>query len=292
VTIIDRSEALADLDRLARVYGRRAMTRRPSGRRQGRRARRSCIILGSGRSGTSMVAGTLGGLGYFMGDNLLAPREANPKGFFEDHEIIRINEALMARACPGAPCVKGTGWLVPVPLGTQFVVRDSLARRMALQTAKKPFCFKDPRFCYTLEAWRPYLGNALFVCVFREPARCANGIVKEGMGLSGVQLEFEQALRVWTLMHRHVLGHHLGGGQWVFVHYDQVLDGSAAARLEAALGTEIDMSFPDGALRRSPATGPVDAQAQELYRRLCCLADYLPETPSGPPSSRSSSTRR
>jgi hypothetical protein len=239
-----------------------------------------------------MVAGTLQGLGYFMGDNLLAPNEANPKGFFEDHEVLRINEALMARASPAAPCVKGTGWLVPMPLGTQFVVRGSLPKRMALQTAKTPFCFKDPRFCYTLDAWRPYLGDALFVCVFREPARCANSIVKDGMGLSGVQLEFGQALRVWTLMYRHVLGHHLRGGQWVFVHYDQVLDGSAAVRLEAALGTEIDMSFPDEALRRSPATGAVDAQSQELYRRLCCLADYPPETPSGLSSRRTSSSRQ
>jgi hypothetical protein len=35
-----------------------------------------------------------------MGDNLLPPREANPKGVFEDDEINRINEALVACAIP------------------------------------------------------------------------------------------------------------------------------------------------------------------------------------------------
>jgi hypothetical protein len=78
VTITDRSEALTDLDRLAQVCGRGAITWRPTFHRPGRRVRRSCIIVGSGRSGASMVAGTLQGLGYFMGDNL--PPGAAPFG--------------------------------------------------------------------------------------------------------------------------------------------------------------------------------------------------------------------
>jgi len=57
---------------------------------------KNCIILGSGRSGTSMLAGCLAKSGYFMGDNLYPAREANPKGFFEDPEINAINEMLIA----------------------------------------------------------------------------------------------------------------------------------------------------------------------------------------------------
>jgi len=44
---------------------------------------KNIIILGSGRSGTSMVAGTLSNKNHFMGDDLLSPHEkSNPKGFF------------------------------------------------------------------------------------------------------------------------------------------------------------------------------------------------------------------
>ncbi|NIM13858.1 MAG: sulfotransferase family protein, partial [Candidatus Aminicenantes bacterium] len=53
---------------------------------------KNCLILGSGRSGTSMIAGILHKAGYFMGDNLYPPRSANPKGFFENWEINEINE--------------------------------------------------------------------------------------------------------------------------------------------------------------------------------------------------------
>ncbi|MDX1388819.1 MAG: hypothetical protein R3344_06490, partial [Acidobacteriota bacterium] len=71
---------------------------------------RDCIILGSGRSGTSMVAGTLAGAGYFMGEKLWDATPANPKGFFEDQEINAINEDLIAQVLPARPAVLGR-WL-------------------------------------------------------------------------------------------------------------------------------------------------------------------------------------
>jgi hypothetical protein len=55
---------------------------------------KTCIILGSGQSGTSMVAGTLAGAGYFMGERLYRPRESNPRGFLESP----------GGAGPGTPC--------------------------------------------------------------------------------------------------------------------------------------------------------------------------------------------
>ncbi|RME58681.1 sulfotransferase family protein, partial [Candidatus Parcubacteria bacterium] len=61
---------------------------------------RNVLILGSGRSGTSMVAGTLAKAGYFMGTQFVPPRESNPKGFFEDHEINDINEAILKKVVP------------------------------------------------------------------------------------------------------------------------------------------------------------------------------------------------
>ena len=45
------------------------------------------FITGSGRSGTSMVAGLFRATGAFMGQHLVKPRISNPLGFFEDAEI-------------------------------------------------------------------------------------------------------------------------------------------------------------------------------------------------------------
>ena len=47
---------------------------------------KNIFITGSGRRGTSMLAGLFSQAGYFFGDKLYPPREANPKGFFERPE--------------------------------------------------------------------------------------------------------------------------------------------------------------------------------------------------------------
>lgn len=53
------------------------------------------IILGMGRSGTSMLAGVCWRLGVFMGEWLQAPGPINPTGFWEDREIAYLHHALL-----------------------------------------------------------------------------------------------------------------------------------------------------------------------------------------------------
>ena len=64
---------------------------------------RNCLILGSGRSGTSMAAGILARAGYFMGAELWPADIGNPKGYFEDREVNKINDELIAPAAPKTP---------------------------------------------------------------------------------------------------------------------------------------------------------------------------------------------
>src|SRR5437879_5732793 len=114
---------------------------------------RNCLILGSGRSGTSMLAGMLHGAGYYMGTHLIPADESNPKGYFEDDEINAINEALLAPVTPTLRCPSdGWRWLARVPVGTPVPFLPAISERIEAQTRRIPFAFKDPRFCYTLPA--------------------------------------------------------------------------------------------------------------------------------------------
>lgn len=250
---------------------------------------RSCVILGSGRSGTSMLAGTLHGCGYYMGEQLLPPSEDNPKGFFEDREVNSINEALLASVTPRCPpgtrqssraageTCWGWRWLAEVPLGVAIPCSADLRERIRLQTSRRPFCFKDPRFCYTLPAWREWLSDAVFLCVFREPARTARSMVKtceRGVYLHGMTLTFSQALALWLLMYRHVLDVHCHQGRWLFMHYEQILDGSALARLQAFLQVSVEARFADRTLKRSVNGGEPGAAASAVYEQLCALAHF------------------
>jgi hypothetical protein len=239
---------------------------------------RNCLILGSGRSGTSLLAGILAQAGYYMGEHLIPPDEANPKGYFEDDEVNAINEALLAPVAPaGLRPAYGWRWLAAVPLGTHIACPADLAGRMAAQTARSGFCLKDPRFSYTLPAWRPFVRDALFLCVFREPSRTARSILKECRSadyLAGLPMDWRGALDVWTLMYRHILEVHRHAGDWLFFHYDQFFEDGPLAKLEAVLGAPANRQFPDPRLKRSAAEGDVGGPVREVYERLCELAGY------------------
>src|SRR5262249_44119007 len=234
---------------------------------------RSCLILGSGRSGTSMLAGTLSRAGYYMGEHLIPADASNPRGYFEDDEINAINEALLAPVTPALSRPSyGWRWLASVPVGTPIACPPEIARRIEAQTSKAPFCFKDPRFCYSLPVWRPYLRDTVYLCVFREPARTAQSILKECREadyLQGLSLDFTGAVEVWTLMYRHILTVHRRTGEWLFFHYEQLFDDRSLQRVEAVLRIEADHQFPDPRLKRSPAEGEVGADAREVYAQLC-----------------------
>lgn len=250
---------------------------------------RNCLILGSGRSGTSMAAGVLAEAGYFMGEKLYPGDEGNPRGYFEDQEINAINEELLAQVVPPRPSgiignlffrsrtVYWQRWLARVPIGTPISCPPHLAERIRALTVREPFCFKDPRFCYTLPVWRPFVRNAVFVCVFRHPGATATSILKECKRepyLRDLAMDFEKAFQVWELMYAHILQtHYPQRGDWLFVHYDQFFDGSAFDKLEEALGAAVDRDFVDPKLRRSTANR-VPQHILRLYHRLCALSEY------------------
>ena len=249
---------------------------------------RNCLILGSGRSGTSMVAGALTKAGYYMGDQLYPPRESNPRGFFEAPEINGINESLLGQLLPKRPPllgrwffrdrpIAGQMWLARIPVGMPIPSTPEVAERIRKVTTQEPYCFKDPRFSYTLSAWRPFLRNTVFVCVFRDPASTAHSILKECKDSSVLQnfaITFSQTLDVWTLMYGHILEIHRHEGAWLFIHYDQVLRGEGLGRLEAFVEAPSDRTFPDAALHRSISDAPIPEATLRVYTQLCTLAQY------------------
>lgn len=247
---------------------------------------RDCIVLGSGRSGTSMVAGALAKAGYFMGDRLYPARDANPLGFFEAPEINAINEELLAPRVPAAQRLAAPQrWLARLD-ATVDAAPEPVRRRMQALVARAPFCFKDPRFCYTLPAWRAELGDARFVVVFRDPAVTAASIVREctvADYLAGVAMDAERALATWCAMYRQVLRQYREAppherARWLFLHYDQMVgrDAGGVARLARHLDAPVDAAFADERFRRSKPAAVTSDEAAQLYRELCELSGFAP----------------
>jgi len=257
---------------------------------------RNCLVLGSGRSGTSMVGGVLSGAGYFMDDRPYSANDGNPKGYYEDEEVNLVNEAILEQIpslrtvgpawpwwlrrwlVPRNP-VQGQRWLVSLPVETTIARYPAVEARIVALTGRVPFCFKDPRFSYTLPAWRPFLTDTVFVCVFRHPADTVTSMLRECSQrryLWSLAMSLDLGLQCWTAMYRHILDRHRHEGRWLFLHYEQVLTDAGLDRLSAFVEAPVDRRFPDAALRRSSSALTVPEVTLFAYRELCELAGYGP----------------
>ncbi|MBI1291687.1 hypothetical protein GC173_10655 [bacterium] len=255
---------------------------------------RNVLILGSGRSGTSLTAGLLAKAGYYMGERMVTARDANPKGFFECVEINRLNEDLLEPAIPARPRFFGRfmrqslprragavdRWVAALPVSKPLPpATPEQNQRIAAFCARKPFCFKDPRFSYTLPAWRPYVGDVVHLVVFRHPLQIARSIMKElsQPQFHHLELTEAEALENVRCMYDHILRLHCSSGDWLFFHYDQILDGSAFESIEKATGAIVDRDFPDPSLKRSSGESePVPEKLRPTFDELCAKAGYVP----------------
>ena len=249
---------------------------------------KNVLVIGSGRSGTSMAAGMLAKAGYYMGPNLMPATPGNPKGYYESYDIENINETILKSAIPPKPKMfrtffrnrpgKGQYWLTT--LETDAVLRSdaSIDEQISNLTDRRPYCYKDPRFCYTLPIWQPHLASdTVFVCVFRHPSETVNSMMREYQResyLANYKVNHRLAFRVWRQMYTHVLHLHRRADNWMFFHYRQFFSESGQNRLSEFTGAIVDCDFPDKNLNRSRPQETVDDETNSIYHQLCHLAAY------------------
>jgi hypothetical protein len=239
-----------------------------------------------------MVAGALANAGYWTGfTGWLGGRRFNPNGYFEDPELIHLNERLLLPVMSSPLDTLGGGhpatrkapnrrlWLGVLSRDVAIPAQPELHGAMERFLKTTPFCLKDPQFSYTLAAWQPLLTSTRYVCVFRNPMLTAASMVHmcqtiehyKPMGFS-----IQNALAVWESMYRHILDRHSHNGCWHFIHYDQLFQEQAVQELEDHIEGDIDRTFADPKLRKSPPEQGLPVEIAEIYSDLCNRAHYVP----------------
>jgi len=141
-------------------------------------------ILGMHRSGTSLVAQLLEGLGVDFGprEELLDANAANPRGYWEIERIVHANEWILQTL--------GRRWDTAFPLPEGWHTSPELDRhRTHVRTVLEElfgscerFGWKDPRCCLTLPLWRESLADlgtsVHFVLVLRNPLDVARSLAR------------------------------------------------------------------------------------------------------------------
>jgi len=220
------------------------------------------IVIGMHRSGSSALMRALSYLGVELGEELLEARPDNPRGFWEDKELLEINELLL-KAC-------GLRWdscKYPQVDGFQPEVRRLRERAIERFRGKLScggnFGMKDPRMIRLLEFWHGVfreLGvSPCYVLSLRDPLSVAESLFRRN-GFSRAK-----SLCLW-------LSHYLlPWGEYapflkVVVSYDQLMSqpGEELERVARRLG-----------LRREP--GVVERMQQEFLDPALRHACYSEE---------------
>jgi hypothetical protein len=180
--------------------------------------KRAVLILGMHRSGTSAIARLISMLGFDLGSHLMAAREDNPLGFWENAAVIEFNENLMSSV--------GLRWDSldlsfdsAVQAGLKQDYQDEIKRILNDEFAQPNIAIKDPRMCRLLPVWTKALESSGYeiqpVVVSRDPAAVARSLEKRD-GMPHIR-----GLLLW-LLHMADL-HHAVSNNLLSIDYDTVM---------------------------------------------------------------------
>lgn len=236
-------------------------------------------VTGMHRSGTSMIARLLNLCGLYLGppDRIVPPGEGNPTGFWENQDMDRLNEDLLAYLAGGwdflLPPI-AEGWELDPGLSPFRERADRLIETLGQQ---EPWGWKDPRCSLTLPFWKSLLPDLKVVVCLRHPQEVVRSMEKRVGGTAAfnynLYLKYYQRILADT-----------APKERLFTHYDMYfLDPQEELqRVTTWLGWKVTPEQIDRAraaistasrqqrLTGEAATGtPVPSEVAELYAELC-----------------------
>ena len=150
------------------------------------------VVLGMHRSGTSLLAKAMEIFGYNFPENLMQPNEDNPLGFWEDIDIVALNESLLS--------INQVSWDVPLDPGSYNFPNDfkDRARRVLEKkfSGRSRLIIKDPRISILLNFWSEQFKvldvQVKYVVSYRNPFSVASSLqFRDGIDLrAGLLLNY------------------------------------------------------------------------------------------------------
>ena len=182
---------------------------------------RLITVLGMHRSGTSVLTRSLLTLSVGLGGNLMSADETqNAKGFWEDLDIVNLNERVLRKV--------GSGWHHLGPVDRTGLVGAELsderleaAEVLGAKLGKyEVFGFKDPRTAILLPFWQCVLNDLdikeEYLVSVRNPLEVADSLRRRN------QIHLEKGVALWM---KHLVSILLNteGRRRLFVDYDALL---------------------------------------------------------------------
>jgi hypothetical protein len=232
------------------------------------------LLCGTGRSGTSAVARLLHEAGIAVGHDLIPADEHNAEGYYEERQLVAVNEAILAAA--GLH-----DWFATISREGILDVAHGFAAEMIELARDATPAWKDPRFCWTLEAWLEVLPERprVIVCL-RSPAEVVASTMRY-YGLTGDDAR-RAGEHVWRVQGERLLDViEAYGLDALAVEYASLVAEPevAVAPIARFAGRRLDPGFIRQDLRHhDEETVP---ELMLLYGRLAALGERWRATPGG-----------
>lgn len=260
---------------------------------ESRPARRLVLVVGKGRSGTSLLAGILGRLGFHIPQPEVKADRTNPRGFSEPRWVVRFHKRLLHARGVTAFDARSGAWDQLAELANDGDVVGELSSWLEAQLAKaENLVVKDPRIVWFLPLWLRSADEldvrTSFVTMIRHPAE----VVASGRASYGTwQNDASRALS-WLDVTLHA-EHATRGVRRAFIRYDdlledwarevsrcgEVLDVPWLAGIDRARHPDVD-AFVDPALRRSPVgwdgvrlPAALQSRSEDVWTQMSGLAE-------------------
>jgi hypothetical protein len=145
-------------------------------------AKRVIVVLGAGRTGTSLLMNVLNAIGMTVSDIMTSPSEQNPDGGFEDSDIFALHSKILSAL--------NTNQLFPLPEGWRnhpelSPIRNQLKDVVTKRVMESPsvFGFKDPRTAMFLPLWKQIFNQQKIVPIYllsvRDPSSSVRSLVTQ-----------------------------------------------------------------------------------------------------------------
>ena len=250
------------------------------------------VLLGMHRSGTSLTMSVLQSLGIDCGAALIPAGRGNVAGFWENREIVAVQEELLTAMDRVWHGPRGT---FPLPGNWLQSPAAARAKKRLVGIVEKGISesdgiwgFKDPRTCRLLPLWREVFRETdvepVFILSVRHPSAVSASLARHnGMSL--------QRGRLAWLVHNLDVLRYCGDDLLLVADYDQLVEHTAleVERLAQALGSFSSVSAEQKAAAVARVSTELrshsKAHEQILNPVLCACYEGLQGLSRGNPKS-------
>lgn len=145
-------------------------------------SRHVVVVLGTGRSGTSLLMQVLASIGLQVSKNLIPANISNSMGFFEDADIENIHADLISSLGSFAYIPLLDDWISSEPVSTALPALKKVLK-VNLDTCTGIFGLKDPRISMLLPLWIRVFNQLRvvphFVLAVRSPDHVVSSMVRQ-----------------------------------------------------------------------------------------------------------------